>query len=392
MPPTIRPRLELLEDRLLLSAAPDIQMLGATTTDDRTISVNYNVAGASIAAQALNFNVYRSAAFNSLGGAQLLGTASIPTSDTADLSEGVHQGVKLALTDTNGQPITALTPNTALPFIVVVANPGGTIVESDGENDVNNTASFETHVLGVVVHGLEFNFFNPTTPAWETQMAATLQQVDGYEAVIAFNWVQLSILPFPGVTNLAAGQLFQQVVTEADQLASQHPGDVVDVNFIGHSRGNVVISQTLQDLQGTTDPALRGGYLQMTMLDPHPASNLDGPFSWVPGNPQSTAIAELTFLFQALAHDPQVIVPSNVAKAEDFNQQTPAGQLFPSLIETFLNLWGEQPAAIPNQSAQPIESFNLTNVNAPGIGLIGHFETHDWYLANVVKTNETFSI
>src|SRR6185437_16493287 len=89
---------------------------------------------------------------------------------------------------------------------VVVANPNGTIAES---NSTNNTASFETHVLGVVVHGLAFNLLRPTTPAWETQMAAGLRQ-DGYEAVIAFNWMRLSISFSPSATGIAAGQLLGQ--------------------------------------------------------------------------------------------------------------------------------------------------------------------------------------
>jgi hypothetical protein len=385
---TIPLRLELLEDRMLLSATPDIQMLGATTTDSRTISVSYNIAGADLTGQTLNFNIYRSANFNSLAGAQLIGTAAIPASDSADLSVGQHQGVQLALTGTNGQPLTALTPNTALPFVVVVANPGGTIAES---NTTNNTASFETHVLGVVVHGIEFNFFRPTTPAWETQMATALQQVDHYEAVIPFNWVQESLMPFPGFTAKAASQLSQQVLAEVNQLASQHPGDVVDINFIGHSRGDVVISQTLQDLEGVNNPAFHGGFIQMTMLDPHPANNLFGPLNWDPNNLLADYIAAVAFIFQAIVQDPQVVVPSDVTQAEVFDQQTPSGQHFSAPVEQFLNLWGEGPSALPNQSGQPIPSQNLTGAIAPGIGLIGHDEVHDWYMANVVETNTTFT-
>jgi hypothetical protein len=371
----------------IVPSAPDIQMTGATTTDARTLSVNYNIAGSSIAGQTLDFNVYRAPSFNSLAGAQLIGTASIPGSDTADLNLGSHQGVQLQIIGTNGQPLTALTPNTALPFLVVVANPNGTIAESDSSN---NTASFETHVLGVVVHGLEFNL-KGTTPSWETQMATALQQTDGYEAVIAFNWVRQSGLPFPGLAVQAAARLEQQVVAQADQLAAQHPGDVVDINFIGHSRGSVVVSQALQDLVGTTDPALKGGYIQMTMLDPHPANDFQGLFSWVPILPLSNTIAEGTLIFQLLAQDPQVIVPSDVTQAEEFDQQTLAGQLFPTLSEFLMNLWGEPPTTIPNQSGQPIESMSLTGVKAPGVGLVGHDEVHQWYQVNVVNTNKTFT-
>jgi hypothetical protein len=386
---TLRPRirlcLEQLEDRIVPSPAADIQMTFATTTDSRTISVNYTITGASLAGQNVSFSIDRSAAYDSLSGAQLIGTATIPASDSADLSLGFHTGVKLSLTAPNGQPVTALTPNTALPYIVVVAN-------SDG-----STASFETHVLGVIAHGLEFD---PTllwlneVPAWELQMAAALQQIDGYQAVIPFNWVRLSVLPFPFAIEMASHQLYQQVVSEANQLAAQHPGDVVDINFIGHSRGTVVISQVLQDLVGTSDPALSGGYMQMTLLDPHPANLAYSQFSWASFLPGADDLAAVVVAFELLTRDPQVIVPSNVEKVQEFDQQTPAGQLgflFNDLLEFWINLWGELPSAIPNQSGQPIEATSLTNVSAPGIGLIGHGEVPDWYLANVVDTDETFT-
>jgi hypothetical protein len=390
--PRIRLCLEQLEDRIAPSASPLLQMTYATTPDARAISVNYTISNASIAGQDLTFNVYRSAAYASLSGAQLLGTATVPGSDSADLSIGSHQGVRLALTAPNGQPLTSLTPNPALPYIVVVANPNGSIAEDPSSN---NTASFETHVLGVIAHGLELNpllYLHNAVPSWETQMAAALRQIDGYQAVIPFNWVRLSILPFPLAIELAASQLYQQVVAEADALAGQHPGDVVDINFIGHSRGTVVISEVLQDLVGTNDPALRGGYLEMTLLDPHPANSRFSKFSWDPFIPIANEFAALVVAFEFLAHDPQVVVPSNVQQTQLFDQQTPAAQLgFPSLSEILLNFWGETASALPDQSAQPIEEKNLTNVVAPGIGLIGHYEMPRWYLANVVDANKTFT-
>jgi hypothetical protein len=390
--PRIALCLEQLEDRIVPSATPDLQMTFATTTDSRTVSVNYTISGASLAGQNLSFNVYRSAGYDALAGAQLIGMATIPGSDSADLSVGSHQGVKLSLTAPTGQPLTALTPNTALPFIVVLANPNGSVAESDSSK---NTASFETHVLGVVAHGLELDpslWWLNQVPSWELQLAATLQQRDGYEAVIPFNWVRLSILPFPLAIELAGSDLYQEVVATADQLASQHPGDVVDINFIGHSRGTVVVSEVLQDLVGTNDPALRGGYLQMTMLDPHPANLSFSKFSWDAFLPLANDFADVMIAFEALARDPQVAVPSNVMQTQLFDEQTPAGQLgflYPS--EILLNLWGEAASAIPDQSVQPIEEKNLTGVTAAGIGLIGHSEVYDWYLANVVDANETFT-
>lgn len=379
----IRLCLEQLEDRVLPASTPPIAMTFATTTDSRTISVNYNINGASLAGQDVSFNIYRTSAYNSLSNTQLIGTATIPGSDSVDLGLGSHTGVTLSPTAPNGQPVTALTPNTALPFLVVVANLDG------------SSASFETHTLGVIAHGLEIDpmlWLLGQVPAWETQMAAALQQQDGYEAVIPFNWVRLSILPFPLAIQVAGDELYQQVVSEADQLAGQHPGDVVDINFIGHSRGTVVISEVLQDLVGTNDPALRGGYMQMTLLDPHPANLSFSQFSWDPFISVANDFAALVIVFELLTHDPQVVVPSNVMHTNLFDEQTQAGQLgFSDPLEILLNFWGERASALPNQSAQPIDETNLTNVFAPGIGLIGHSEVHDWYLVNVVDRNETFT-
>jgi hypothetical protein len=375
-------RLEPLEDRVLPSAAPDIALTFATTTDARTVSINYTINNASLAGQTVSFNIYRSAAYDSLSGARLIGTATIPGSDSSDLSQGSHSGVQLVLTGPNGQPVTALTPNTALPFIVVDATLDG------------STASFETHVLGVIAHGLELDpllWLLNQVPAWETQLAGALQS-DGYQAVIPFNWVFLSILPSPLALEMASNQLHQQVVTEADQLAGQHPGDVVDINFIGHSRGTVVISQVLQDLVGTSDPALRGGYMQMTLLDPHPANPFISMSNWDTFIPLANDLAVLVISYELVVLDPRVVVPPNVMQTQLFDEQTPAGQLgFSDLIEVLFNTWGQTASALINQSAQPIQEKNLTNVTAPGIGLIGHTEVHDWYLANVVDTNETFS-
>jgi hypothetical protein len=382
--PRIRLTLEPLEDRLLLSAS--VQMTFATTTDSRTLSVNYTISGGDFISQGLTFNIYRSPNYNSLTGAEQIGTASLPAGDSADLSAGSHQGVKLTLT--GQKPVQPpLTPDPARPFVLVAANPSAGISAS-------TIASFETHVLGVIAHGLELNpllWLTNSPPAWEMQMAASLLQRDGYEAVIPFAWSFASMLPLPGVIELAGSQLYQLVAAEADQLAAQHPGDVVDINFIGHSRGAVVISEVLQNLAGRNDPATQGGFMQMTLLDPHPSNPQLAAFSFNPALPPSVAFADVVVLLEALMNDPQVIVPPNVKAALEFDQQTPVGVPFPSLSELLLNLWGELPSALPNQSGQPIQSVNLTNVNTPGIGYIGHDEVQDWYLANVVNTNKTFT-
>lgn len=389
--PRIRLCLEQLEDRIVPSSSP-IELTYATTTDARTISVNYSINGTSLAGQDVSFNIYRSPLYNSLEGAQLIGRATIPGSYSTDLSAGTHTGVKLSLTAPNGQLVTALTPNPALPFVRVVANVDG------------SSAAFETHVLGVIAHGTEYDPYQilaNQAPLWELQMAADLQLYDGYEAVLPFNWLRLCILPSPVAVQIASSVLYTQVVVEANALAGQHPGDVVDINFIGDSRGTVVISQVLQHLVGTTDPAIQGGYLQMTLLDPHPA-NLSTPFSADFSSSLAVELAVQGILFEIMTHDPPVVVPSNVDQVQDFDEQTPAEQLgflmgtlqtrsVDQLLEFVFSLGGLPAGDITDYSSVPIEQLNLTDVFAANIGLIGHAEIPTWYLDNVVYMNRTFT-
>ncbi len=49
--------------------------------------------------------------------------------------------------------------------------------------------------------------------------------------------------------------------------------DVIDIHLIGHSRGSVVISQAARQLELNYPDYTRQGYIQMTLLDPHPALN-----------------------------------------------------------------------------------------------------------------------
>ena len=85
----------------------------------------------------------------------------------------------------------------------------------------------------------------------------------------------------------------QQVIAEADQLAASIRATWWTSTSSATVAATVVVSQVLQDLVGTNDPALHGGYLQMSLLDPHPANNLFGQFSLDPLIPDAGDFAEL---------------------------------------------------------------------------------------------------
>jgi hypothetical protein len=149
--------------------------------------------------------------------------------------------------------------------------------------------------------------------------------------------------------------------------------------------------------------------MQMTLLDPHPANPAYSQFSAASFVPYASDLVTWVTLFENLTLDPQVIIPSNVDRVFEFDQQTPAGQLqflvgawqaleagsnsqvVDQLVELALNLWGELAASIPNHSGQTIQEKNLTNVFASNIGLIGHSDVPLWYVANVVNADETFT-
>src|SRR5262249_55452722 len=138
----------------------------------------------------------------------------------------------------------------------------------------DNVASFHTWIVGAVVHGLEFSSFGGF-PSWVTAMATSLESI-GYDAAIAYNWAALSASTTPGaVMNAAPG-----VGAQIDQTLGSppiQPNDVVDLHLIGHSRG-ADVATIAAGLLDQNSPPLKGGYLKLTLLDPHPARN--GPVAY----------------------------------------------------------------------------------------------------------------
>jgi hypothetical protein len=356
-----------LEERSLPSIAaplPDIAMQSATE-DRQGIVADFTIAGAPVTG-ALTFAVYRSASPTSYLTTSPIATITLPASDAIDLSQGAHH-VHLAVA------ASALTIDPGRPYVTVVANADGSVLESDAGHDTNDVAAFRKYVLGVVTHGLELD---GVFPQWVTQMATSLQQTDHYDAALGFDWAALSRVPLPGMAVAAGDLLYTEVVVAARLLVSAPgslPGSVVDVHLIGHSRGAVVVSEAAQDLAIAATPELAGGYLKMTLLDPHPARNGNVPLFSTIGGTVGDLLAFSTILFQALATDPDVTIPENVNATEVYFQHTPS-LLTLNLTETFLNLWGE------SSIAGATSTHDLT-----GIGL-GHEEVHQWYQDNVIPT------
>src|SRR5581483_9041145 len=131
-------------------------------------------------------------------------------------------------------------------FVIVAASTRGLVPETNG---ANNGAFFRRLSVGAIAHGLELT---GTVPAWEPQVAAALQR-KGYATTIQFDWAAQSRLPIPGLAEAAGQRLAAQVRALATAIAAQ-PTDVIDVNFIGESRGATVVTQALSSLQLSPGP------------------------------------------------------------------------------------------------------------------------------------------
>ena len=364
---------------------PQVTLTKATTPDARTIAVTYAVTGAS--PNSIHFDLYRSATSNATTNAIL----STDDTNPADLTLGEHT---VSFTPNAGLP-----PNTALPYVVAVATCNGQ----------KSTAYFRKFLIGVIAHGYDRWAFANTlssvsvvsVPPWETAMARTLQSIDRYDDVLAFNWTQTCTLPRPDMATQAGHRLASEVLAKT-AIRTQHPGDVVDLHFIAHSRGAVVVTEAIKDL-AKQDPLLAGSFVEVTLLDPHPASNCFAANCAPINNPDSpwasfakdsrnqlTPAAQIARTrvarFQQAAADPPVTIPPGIKKVEVWFQHTQASCFNPRAMEHEMNLWGiADPPGLIDQSGQLTQPTDKTNCSEA----IGHNQIPILYqtLAETGKLN-----
>ncbi|HKI20564.1 MAG TPA: hypothetical protein VKA15_21930, partial [Isosphaeraceae bacterium] len=178
------------------AATPVIQMLSATTTDSKSVTIEYQVNQPTNASTPIQFGIYRSSdgQFNS----------SDPLVDTLTLvPPGASSGQTSATLDQNGQPATSLgthqltiplpqglPPYPEKPYVLVVADPSSPSATTDPQQ----TASFRTYTIGIVTHGGIQDTSWKNGPPWELETAYLMKQ-QGYDAVIPYNWVAQSGTP-----------------------------------------------------------------------------------------------------------------------------------------------------------------------------------------------------
>jgi len=367
-----------LENRLTPSGSPvdiDIRAIGLNTST--VVRIDYKAQGVS----SFDVGIFRSsdAVFDNM---------DLPVTG-AKITPGPGSNLQTATVKLAAE----LSLDPAHKFVIVVADPNSQIAET---NENNNAANFRKLALGVTVHGLELT---GTLPAWVGDAAAALE-ARGFDRAFVFNWIATSQLPIPGLSTLAATNLANRIRLEADAIATL-PNDVVDLQVIGHSRGNVVNGLALAQIQMNPGNELRNGYFTMTMLDPHAARNQGtlaaglaeltngtgtstiGGFSFNPANPVSQVIAAGTIVFQALVNDPPIFVPANVDRSEVFFQRLPWFSAIPDGQILGYNLWGRL-NDIVNLTGRPLDfvfEFTVDPLNPFGPG---HYGLPPLYVDNVL--------
>src|SRR5262249_23297841 len=145
-----------------------------------------------------------------------------------------------AMLDQAGSPATAagthqltiplpqgLPPYPKKPSVLVVADPGSPSAASDPQQ----TASFRTYVIGVVTHG---GLEDPSWkhgPPWELQIAYEMKH-EGYDAVIAYNWVNQSSTPGDAIKQ--SPRLARMIVGTPRRFPASAPGHL---HLTGHTAG-----------------------------------------------------------------------------------------------------------------------------------------------------------
>lgn len=354
------------------ATAYDLRAQEATTHDATLVHLTYEVTGTPVPMGSVAVQVWRS-------------TDAVlhPEVDTllaavtlADLSAGIH-------TQEIPVPPGSLGLQASHPFILVAldpvseAQPQGDVSE---ENEANNITQFRKVTLAVIVHGLTF-FDAP--PEWEALLAETLRGLN-YDDVLEADWAQLSRQVRPGAPQQFAEELLVTLMERIDALETGD-NDRVDLHWIGHSRGAVVVSEALRMFPSKMEqPAiLRGGWQKVTLLDPHPAVNRDPEqISINTFFPLGALVGQGTRLFQGIARDPDVVIPTDfVDDAENYYQRNEWYALSPTEVffDYLTNYWGET-----NLAGVPLnQSYDITEPR------LSHFEVPNYYIDRVLLPAQT---
>jgi hypothetical protein len=376
--PACRP-LEALEPRWVPSAGattmaaaapPAVQMISATTTDSKSVTIEYQVNQPVNAATPLQFGVYRSADGTFNASDSLVDTVTLvppgssagqaPTLDQAGGSATALGTHTLTIALSGGLP-----PYPLKPFVTVVADPS----LPSAATDPRQTASFRVYTIGVVTHG---GIQDPSWthgPPWELEIAYMMRH-EGFDSVIPYNWAIQSSTP--GAAIKQSPRLARIILGTANRYPAN---SVVDLVLIGHSEGTVVNTYALATLQKELPPQVQAGFIEDTLLDPHAANNDIVSGRQMSFNGPLAGLAESVVTnYQGEAQDPPPYFPSIVDQANVFFEHTPAS------AGGIYNLWGQ----VPVRSEGPaVHYYNLT---AMGVTHSGKTGVNYWYRDFIAPT------
>jgi hypothetical protein len=350
---------ESLEKRLAMSVTtPGIEMLSATTTDSKSVTIEYQVNQAVNATSPIQLGIYRSSNGQFSSSDSLVDTVTLA-------APGTEAGQGITTLDQNGQSAIAigthevtiplpngLPPFPEKPYVLVVADPNSPTATTDPDQ----TASFRVYTIGIVTHG---GIQDPSWrhgPPWENETAYMMRR-EGFDSVIAYNWALQSSTP--GAAIQQSPRLARMIMDVASKFPANDP---VDLELIGHSEGTVVNTYTLVTLQHEMTPQLKAGYIEDTLLDPHAANNnVPGQqmsFGGVLGGLARVIVTD----YQAEAKDPPAYFPSIVDQAQVFFEHSQ------STASAIYNLWGQ----VPVKSFGPVvHYYNLTDMGVTHSGKTG---------------------
>ena len=349
------------------SSPPAIQMISATTTDSKSVTIDYTVNQTPDPAP-IQFSIYRSSTGTFSSSDSLVGTFSL-------VSPG---GSTPATLDANGQSAAAvgtheltiplpqgLPPFPEKPYVIVVADPS----PASQTPEPAQTASFRVYTIGIVTHGGIQDTSWTHGPPWELQMAYEMRH-EGYDSVIAYNWVGVS--NDPGSAIKQSPRLASAILHAASKFPASAP---VDLDFIGHSEGAVINTYAIVKLENTMTPGMKAGYITDTLLDPHAANNdMPGQQMSITGGILAPLARTIITNYQANANDPPAFIPSVVDQAQVFFEHTaaPSSELY--------NLWGQVPV---KTDGPVVHYYNLTPSKVTHSGDTG---IEFWYRNFIVPT------
>ncbi len=357
-----------------LASTPDIVMRSVATPDPRQVVAQYDIQGAAVP-KSFDVVVYRSAdaqvdaADQEIARVHVTAPASEwgkPTLDAGGQIATAQGSHTLNIPIADGL---AINPNR--PYVLVAADPGGTVAQSDRTNDV---AGLRKYSIVITSHGGLQKTPGDRIPAWQNRLNEALK-AQGYDAVLGYNWVSVS--NEPGNTVPMGRRLAAQV---REAVAQAPAGAPVDLHFIGHSQGAVVNTVAIQSLEKDPVAAVDQGFTRHTMLDPHAANNgFPRPQYSVKDSWMGTIAQQAINLFQARAKDPFASVPASVDASDVYFQHTYFAQAKgTSRDSAYFNLWGQVPVKGPGLASY----YDLTG---PGISHSGDYSVVDWYKDNVVS-------